>query len=609
MTTAPLLPSALLPARGTGFFVLDLSSWARGIYEGARSNNVLVDAPENDLVVRGVIRRLVDDVLVARAPRFFAVAADIIGDEGGRRLLWPQYKVGRKPPGPGYARQIGVLLEIFAAHRIPVFQSMGYEADDYVAALAFRARACGERVVILSKDQDLWQLFEDADPAAVLSWDVTGARVCTTADCERAYGVAPSKLVDVMALAGDGDEAPGIHGIGDKKAAAIITRHGSLETALTRWQWEKGKLSTWLRDGAADARLSRQLVQLDTSAPVHVDLQPLVLGWDETDTFAIWAAARKYGISILLDARTSPKPAVDASLAARWDAAGAELVAASRGSAPAAPVGAVICGAPIPPGSFTAKEVAAMVNEHSPTHTAVAIGDTLVPTQRPDLGAVTFEPEMPPEEEPAPCHPRCQACANRGRAYLTREQLQVSTCRHCGLTLDKHSNPQIGTCASALGLEGCNLLDWLGAPAPAPYVSADSRISFADANPDAWPDQPWRKHLPLHDGVMGHTPVGRWQLLVGRWARLVNNHPKSPPVYALILESPPYDDAWTFDTLLLSRAIVRFDGVDVEHSIINALVDVYLQTPPPGLATPVENCQQPAKPSARAQLGFDWEGS
>lgn len=486
MTTAPLLPSALLPARGTGFFVLDLSSWARGIYEGARSNNVLVDAPENDLVVRGVIRRLVDDVLVARAPRFFAVAADIIGDEGGRRLLWPQYKVGRKPPGPGYARQIGVLLEIFAAHRIPVFQSTGYEADDYVAALAVRARACGERVVILSKDQDLWQLFEDADPAAVLSWDVTGARVFTTADCERAYGVAPSKLVEVMALSGDGDEAPGIHGIGDKKAAAIITRHGSLETALTRWQWEKGKLSTWLRDGAADARLSRQLVQLDTSAPVHVDLQPLVLGWDETDTFAIWAAARKYGIPILLDARTSPKPAVDASLAARWDAAGAELVAASRGSAPAAPVGAVICGAPIPP-----------------THTAVAIGDTLVPTQRPDLGAVTFEPEMPPEEEPAPCHPRCQACANRGRAYLTREQLQVSTCRHCGLTLDKHSNPQIGTCASALGLKGCNLIDWLGAPAPAPY----------------------------------------------------------------------------------------------------------LQTPPPGLATPVENCQQPAKPSARAQLGFDWEGS
>lgn len=584
MTTAPAppspLPATLLPARGTGFYILDLSSWARGIYEGARAKDVPVDDPENDLVVRGVIRRLVDDVLVAMAPRFFAVAADIIGDEGGRRLLWPQYKAGRKPPGPGYARQIGVLLEIFAAHRIPVFQSMGYEADDYVAALAFRARACGERVVILSKDQDLWQLFEDADPAAVLSWDVTGARVFTTADCERAYGVPPSKLVEVMALAGDGDEAPGIHGIGDKKAAAIITRHGSLETALTRWQWEKGKLSTWLRDGAAEARLSRQLVQLDTSAPVHVDLQPLALGWDETDTFAIWADARKYGLPILLDARTSPKPAVDASLAARWDAAGAELVAASRGSAlvllsaivppasppaPAAPVGAVICGAPIPAGSFTAREIAAMVTEHSPTHTAVAVGDTLVPTQRPDLGAqasVTFEPEMPPlpEEEPA-----------------------------------------------------------------APYVSADSRISFADANPDAWPDQPWRKHVPLHDGVMGHTPVGRWQLLVGRWARLVKDHASSPPVYALILKSPPYDEAWTFDTILMSRAVVRFDGVDKEQNILNALVDVYLQTPTPGLATPaVAGCQplppvqttmpragqrpivEPVTSPARPQLGFDW---
>lgn len=509
--TTPLVPfAATLPARGDGFYILDLSSWARAIYEGARSKGVDVDHQDADHVVKGVLRRLVDDVLVTQEPQYFAVAADVLGDLGGRRLLWPEYKAGRRAPGPGYERQINVLLELFACHRIPVFQASSFEADDYVAALTRRARACGLRVVLISKDHDLWQLFEDADPLAVLAWDVTTPRLYSTADCERVYGVPPSKLVELMALAGDGDEAPGIAGIGIKKASALLQRHGSLDRVLERWQWEKGKLATWLRDGAAAAHLSRELVTLAVSAPVHVPLQAVAFGWEEADTLRIWAAARKYGLPILLDARTTPKHVVEVELEERW----------AREPWPLSP----------------AAESAA---------TAIARAPEPV--------------ETPAAEGCQPCHPQCPSCAQHPRTYLTREELQASTCRHCGTALSEHSGPQIGRCAASLGLVGCNLLDWLRAP-----------------------PEPWRALVALppgQDGTLWKTPVGRWQLLVGRWARLHPATPTAPPVLALVIDSvAPPDDAPPTCTPT-SRVLLSYQGRTEETLIPNALVDVYTAAP------------------------------
>lgn len=97
-----LLPQARDPR---AFYLLDLSSWSRGIYEGARAKGVQVDDPGNDVVPRGVVPRLIRDVLVARQPSFLGIAGDVVGDKGGRHMLWPGYKAKRTPPGPGYMRE------------------------------------------------------------------------------------------------------------------------------------------------------------------------------------------------------------------------------------------------------------------------------------------------------------------------------------------------------------------------------------------------------------------------------------------------------------------------------------------------------------------------
>jgi 5'-3' exonuclease len=316
-----------LPPAGA-FCILDLSSWARAAYEGARAKGVNVDDEQSLLVVRSVLGRLWDVVALPRhEPGYLAIAVDVIGDEAGRALIWPGYKAGRTPPGPGYARQIGILLEVFAALRIPVFQASGFEADDYAAALCRRARFCGLRVVLLAADHDLWQLFDDEDPGAVVAWDVGGARLHTSDTCRSVYGVPPSRLVDLMALTGDGDEAPGIKGLGPKKGAAILERHGSLDRALANWSQEKGKIGEWLRDGAEAARMSRDLVRLRVGAPVHASLGACALGWSDDDTMRVWRLARRFQsrITELSEVRTNPKRHVPRELEQQWIAAGAAL--------------------------------------------------------------------------------------------------------------------------------------------------------------------------------------------------------------------------------------------------------------------------------------------
>jgi len=328
MSLSKLTPehAALLPEPGApdACYLLDLSSWARGLYELYRSRGVEVDHRDSTLVAAGVLKRLVDDVLVARRPAYLAVAMDVLGDLGWRHAIWADYKAARRaaPPGPGYGRQLEVLLEVFLQHRIPVLRGGGHEADDYLGALTQRARAAGLRVVLLSLDQDLWQLFEAASPGAVVSWDVSGGKVFAAADVERAYGVPPELLTQAMALAGDGDEAPGIAGIGPQKAARLLLRHKTLETVLTRWQWETGKLGPKLRDGAAAARMSLALVTLDRQAPVPWTLDQLATGWSEVDATAIGRLGVKHGLGILRDAEAMPKAAVDPERAARWLAGG-----------------------------------------------------------------------------------------------------------------------------------------------------------------------------------------------------------------------------------------------------------------------------------------------
>lgn len=288
-----LLP---LPNDPDALWILDLSSWVRGAWESIKPA-----PPPDDLHDRSVVlafaRRLAGLLGTERPARL--VAAVDSRSPPWQAALWPGYKAGRKQPGPGYWEQLRVVRQVLGLHNIPCVEADGYQADDVIATLTMKALVADLRVVIITKDHDLWQLVGPL----VLAWGgaVDDPVIDRAAVMKRYHGIGPDLLADMMALAGDGDEAPGIPRIGDKTAAALLLKRGSLGEVFRKWQWEKGKLSAALRDGYDAAMLSRELVSL-REVPMSFEPDDAIVGWSAADAMAIRAFGEELGSDVLRSA-------------------------------------------------------------------------------------------------------------------------------------------------------------------------------------------------------------------------------------------------------------------------------------------------------------------
>ncbi|TFL17705.1 DNA polymerase I [Jannaschia formosa] len=202
----------------------------------------------------------------------------VIFDKGShtfRNDLYDLYKANRSEMPEDLAPQIPLTREATRAFNIACEEIEGWEADDIIATLACQARDAGGRVTILSSDKDLMQLVgggvEMLDPMKNIRIDVEGV--------EAKFGVPPSRVVDVQALAGDSvDNVPGAPGIGIKTAAQLINEFGSLEELLDRAEEIKQpKRRQTLIEHRAQIELSKRLVQLDCNTPLDFTLDDLEL--------------------------------------------------------------------------------------------------------------------------------------------------------------------------------------------------------------------------------------------------------------------------------------------------------------------------------------------
>jgi DNA polymerase-1 len=118
------------------------------------------------------------------------------------------------------------------AFGVPAIELEGYEADDLIAAYANEAMRAGATVTIVSSDKDLMQLVVDGKIELL---DPVKQKPIRSAEVMEKFGVPPSKVIDVQALAGDStDNVPGVPGIGVKTAAELINLYGDLETLLRK---------------------------------------------------------------------------------------------------------------------------------------------------------------------------------------------------------------------------------------------------------------------------------------------------------------------------------------------------------------------------------------
>lgn len=188
-----------------------------------------------------------------------------------RNDIYPDYKAHRPDPPEDLIPQFALVREATEAMNVPAVQMENYEADDLIATYATEAAEKGMDVTIVSSDKDLMQLVNDR----ITLWDGMKDKSIGADEVVEKFGVAPDKVIEVQALAGDStDNVPGVQGIGIKTAAELINQYGDLETLLSKAEEIKQpKRREKLIEQAELARISRQLVTLMIDVPVEMKLQ------------------------------------------------------------------------------------------------------------------------------------------------------------------------------------------------------------------------------------------------------------------------------------------------------------------------------------------------
>ena len=179
----------------------------------------------------GMLARLIKD----QDPAFIACANDEDWRPSWRTDLLPAYKSARALPGSPQEQaevklepQWRILWEILEAAGVPVLGHPDHEAEDVIGTLAVRATT---PVAIVSGDRDLFQLVRDPDVWVLYPRrGVSDLAVVNEAYIAEKYGIPGRAYLDYAVLRGDpSDGLPGVRGIGEKSAAALLKTYGSLE--------------------------------------------------------------------------------------------------------------------------------------------------------------------------------------------------------------------------------------------------------------------------------------------------------------------------------------------------------------------------------------------
>lgn len=206
-------------------------------------------------------------LVVSRRPAALLSVFDADWRPAWRVAAYPGYKAARAAEPPELTAQFAVIGQVLDAAGLPVLAAAGYEADDVIGTLAATATAA-TRLDIVSGDRDLLQLVRD--PVVRLLFTMRGVSQLHTFD-EAAvlekYGIPAARYVDFAILRGDpSDGLPGVRGVGEKAAAALVIQHPTLDAAVIGAATTNPRVAPALR-AAADYLDAMQVV-----VPVRTDL-------------------------------------------------------------------------------------------------------------------------------------------------------------------------------------------------------------------------------------------------------------------------------------------------------------------------------------------------
>jgi DNA polymerase-1 len=193
----------------------------------------------------------------------YAVAAFDVRGPVFREKFFPEYKAQRVHAPEELHEQVPLVKDLLKAFGIPVKEKEGVEADDIIGTLARRAAEKGLRTVILTGDQDTFQLIGAHTSVFTAKRGLKETILITPRVLQEQFGLKPEQMVDYKALRGDpSDNIPGVRGIGEKTAKMLLQRYGNLEEIYAHLSALPPAIRSKLERGKEEAFLSRRLVTI-----------------------------------------------------------------------------------------------------------------------------------------------------------------------------------------------------------------------------------------------------------------------------------------------------------------------------------------------------------
>jgi len=221
---------------------------------------------------------------------------------------YAEYKAKRAETPDDLRAQFGRVKEMVEALGIPVYTKEGYEADDLLGTLSLQASRLGLETIIVSGDTDTFQLIGPGVSVLTPQRGFGEVMLYDEQAVRQRYGLEPGQLIDYKAMVGDvSDNIPGVPGVGEKTASALLQQYGSLEGIYAHLgEIKQARFRKALEDGQQSALQSRHLVTIVRDVDVTLDLQ--ASKWGRFDRNRVMKLLRDLGFRTLVGRIPQEKP-------------------------------------------------------------------------------------------------------------------------------------------------------------------------------------------------------------------------------------------------------------------------------------------------------------
>lgn len=243
-------------------------------------------------------------------PNYIAAAFDVAGATFRDKKFKP-YKAKRKKAPDELYNQMPLVKKVLAAFHVPVYEREGFEADDIIGTISLQAPRKQVQppleTIILSGDADVLQLVDEHTKVYTMRKGIQDSVLYDEKAVEKRFGgLRPSQLIDYKALRGDpSDNIPGVTGIGEKTAVALLLQFGSLDNIYEDMQENtenakslKPRVKDMLVQYKDQAAISKELARIERHTPIAFTL--FDLAWKDFDGKEVEQLFQSFGFRSLV---------------------------------------------------------------------------------------------------------------------------------------------------------------------------------------------------------------------------------------------------------------------------------------------------------------------